>query len=129
LTLHIHYNHQYPKCEAYYIPFDNAVPCPNCGLVEEERFDFVPKAAGSIMFNLHEYGSYAPDGWGVSSLGDHILLILFGVFESFRLSRRSDFEVFTKERLSKAEYGDQKYLEKHIYEIAVRVYEEMQSRK
>jgi hypothetical protein len=98
-------------------------------LVEEERFDYIPKAADSVVFNFHEYGSYAPDGRGVSSLGDHIPLILFGAFESFRLSKRSDLEVFAKERFSEAEYGDQKYLEKHIREIAVRVYEEMQSRK
>ncbi|MGB9877236.1 MAG: hypothetical protein ACPLPS_05670 [bacterium] len=59
MTLHIHYDHQCPNCGAFYIPYED-VPCPNCGLMEEERFDFIPQAVESLLYNLHRYGSYFP---------------------------------------------------------------------
>jgi hypothetical protein len=43
MTLHIHYTHQCPSCGAYYIPCDKNVPCPRCGVVEQERFDLSQK--------------------------------------------------------------------------------------
>ncbi|WXG46619.1 MAG: hypothetical protein WED05_08190 [Candidatus Atabeyarchaeum deiterrae] len=62
MTLHINYDHQCPKCEAYYIPYDD-VPCPRCGLVEKERFDHITRATRSLLFNLDNYGSYVPPAW------------------------------------------------------------------
>jgi uncharacterized Zn finger protein (UPF0148 family) len=63
LTLHIFYTHQCHKCGAFYIPYDKDVPCPNCGLVEKERFDYIPRATESLNFNLKEYGRYIPPAW------------------------------------------------------------------
>jgi hypothetical protein len=129
LTLHIKYDHKCPKCDAYYIPYDKDVPCPRCGLVEDERFDYIPKAAGSLLFNLDNYGSYAPEAWWVSSLADHILLILFPVFEQFRKSNHNDFDSFASDTLSRNNWGDQKYLEEHVRGIAVRINEDIQEMK
>ena len=32
MSLHIMYDHQCAKCEAFYIPYEEGVTCPNCGL-------------------------------------------------------------------------------------------------
>ncbi|WXG44038.1 MAG: hypothetical protein WED04_08405 [Promethearchaeati archaeon SRVP18_Atabeyarchaeia-1] len=125
MTLHINYDHRCPKCSAYYIPYDKDVPCPQCGVVEEERFDYIPKAAASLLFNLDNYGSYAPAAWWVSSLADHILLVLFPVFEQYRKSNHEDFDSFALDILSKSNWDEQKYLEKHVHRIAVRIYENL----
>jgi hypothetical protein len=125
MSVHIDYDHQCPRCGAYYIPYED-VPCPNCGLMEEERFDFVPQAVDSLLYNLNSYGSFLPPTWWVGSLGDHILRILFIIFEAFRQSGEADFPSFAEQVLAEGDWGDQQYLEKHIYGIALRVYEEIE---
>ena len=129
MTLHVRYNHQCGRCGAYYIPYDKDVPCPKCDLIEEERFNFIPQAVESIMYNLKSYGSYVPPAWWTGSLGDHILHLLFMIFERFEMSRENDFDSFIKKELSKLEWGDQKYLENHIYGIAVRINDELKKQK
>ncbi|MCD6513894.1 MAG: hypothetical protein J7L07_03120 [Candidatus Odinarchaeota archaeon] len=130
MTLHIVYNHRCPRCGACYIPYDKDVPCPNCGHTEEERFDYITRAVASLKFNLETFGSYMPRAWCVRSLGDHILHILFWIFEKFRKQKKQkDFGKFAEKLLSKMEWREQKYLEKHIYSIALRVYEELQRRR
>ena len=84
MTLHVHYDHQCPNCMAYYIPYDKDVPCPCCGFVEQERFDFIPQAAMSAHYNLETQGSYVPGAWYTGSLGDHILSLLFPLLEKYR---------------------------------------------
>ncbi len=69
-----------------------------------------------------------PPAWWVSSLGDHILFILFHVLEEFRQKQKGmDFEEFVDVALSKMEWKDQQYLRKHIFQIAIRVYAELQN--
>jgi hypothetical protein len=51
MTVHASYTHQCPACEAFYIPFDD-VPCPHCGLVEQERDDFIRLAVTSVRWNI-----------------------------------------------------------------------------
>ena len=126
MTLHIHYEHQCPNCAAYYVPYDEDVPCPCCGLVEEERFDFVPQAAASAHFNLETQGSYIPTAWWVGSLGDHILHLLFPLLERNRTeSTGQAFSDMARKALNQMNWGDQPYLCEHIHEIAVRVFEEL----
>ncbi len=126
MTLHIHYNHQCPKCEAYYIPYDLEVPCPRCGLIEQERFDFIPEAVESARFNLETQGSYVPGAWYKSSLADHILGLVFGLLESQRRTPKGGrFEDLARKALQDMNWGDQVYLRDHVYGIAVSVYEKL----
>ena len=128
MTLHIYYSHQCPKCAAPYIPYDKDVPCPRCGIVETERYDYVPEAAESLAFNLANYGSYSPLAWAVLSFGDQVLWTLFHVFESYRNSPSDDFETHAQHVLSRVKFGKQSYLERHILGIALRVREELEKR-
>jgi len=59
MTLHIKYDHKCSHCYADYIPY-NDVPCPKCGRMERERFDFIPKAIDSIIYNIQHYGRCTP---------------------------------------------------------------------
>ncbi|MBC7328060.1 hypothetical protein H5T87_08095 [bacterium] len=127
MTLHIHYDHQCGGCGAYYIPYEDVV-CPNCGLYEEERYDFIPEAADSLLFNLERYSSFLPPAWAITSLADHILRILFIVFEGFRRSGEEDFSQFSKGLLEQGDWGEQPYLKDHIYLISLRVKEEIDKR-
>lgn len=122
VTLHIKYNHQCPRCEAYYIPYDDDVPCPRCGLLEGERFDFIPQAVESMLFNKAE-GSYTPAAWWVGSLADHILRLLFPLFDAFDEEKPEDFRAFATEWFDQMEWGDQQYLKNHVLGIAVRIHE------
>lgn len=113
MTLHVVYNHRCPRCKAHYIPYDEDVPCPNCGHVEGERFDYIPLATASLKFNLEVFDSYMPRAWCVRSLGDHILHILFWVFEKFRKQKeKQNFCKFAEKLLSEMDWGEQKYFGK-----------------
>jgi hypothetical protein len=122
MTLHITYDHQCPKCQVFYIPYDDQVPCPNCGLIELERIDYIEQAADSMRFNKVD-GSYTPGAWYVGSLGDHILMLLFPLFDAYEEEHPDDFQVFATDRIGKMDWGDQLYLKDHVFGIAVRLHE------
>ena len=129
MTLHIFYDHRCPSCEAFYIPYDADVPCPQCGLLEKERFNYIPLAAESLLFNKREYGSYIPFAWLADSLGDHILFLLFRLFAGYEEQPPStDFDEFASEVLSKMQWGDQQYLCSHVQGIALRIHQDMQAK-
>ena len=127
MTLHVVYSHNCPQCDAHFIPYAGGVVCPRCGSPSTETYPYIPEAAQSVAYNLERYGTYVPPAWWVGSLGDHILHILFPVFEQFRLqSTTTDFSEFASIHLSSLIWGDQLYLRDHIITIAVLVYDEMQ---
>ena len=60
-------------------------------------------------------------------MGDHILSVMFPVFEQFRVqSATSDFSEFALMSFSAMNWGDQLYLRGHVITIATLVYDEMQ---
>lgn len=125
MTLHVVYTHQCAACQAFYIPHDD-VPCPRCGVFEEERFDYIPQAASSMRYNRDSYGAYTPPAWWVGSLGDHILSVLFGLFDGYEpVATSEDFETYLSDQLGRMNWGEQEYLCDHIKAIAVRVRQEM----
>ncbi len=122
MTMHVVYSHECENCKAFYIPYDPDVPCPRCGQVEEERFDYIPQAAASMRVNQMSGGSYTPGAWWVGSLGDHILLLLFGVFDAYEAEpERPAFEQFLYQRLAQMQWGDQEYMRDHLRGIALSV--------
>ena len=126
MTLHIHYNHTCPKCDAYYIPYDDAVPCPRCGLIETERFDFVPEAARSALFNIQVYGSFVPSAWYVGSYGDHVLMLIFSILEQYRVNKKdTTFQTVVRAIADKMEFGDQEYAREYVVSLSARIFEEI----
>jgi hypothetical protein len=124
MTMHVVYSHECSACKAYYIPYDSDVPCPKCGVVEAERFDYIPQAVASMQVNKRSGGSYTPGAWWVGSLGDHVLSVLFGLFDAYEAQHgRVAFEPFIDTTLDRMKWGDQDYLRVHIRGIALRVRE------
>ena len=124
MTLHIQYDHECRHCGAYCIPYDK-VPCPRCGRMERKRFDFIPQAAQSALFNLRSQGCYVPAAWWVGSFADHLLLLLFRMLERHREDASRPFEVVAREEVERMEWGEQEYGKEHLYAMALRVYEEI----
>ncbi len=126
MTLHVVYDHACEHCGAFYIPYDREVPCPNCGAVEEERFDYIPQAVQSLRFNKRRGGTYMPPAWWVGSLGDHILRLLFSLFDAYESREANEgFAEFAASYLADMNWGDQGYLEKHVLAIAIRIQPEL----
>jgi hypothetical protein len=124
MTMHVVYTHECGTCKAYYIPYDSDVPCPRCGAVEQERFDYIPQAVTSMQVNKTSGGTYTPGAWWVGSLGDHILSVLFGLFDRYESQQgQMPFELFIENALEGMTWGDQDYLRPHFRGIALRVRE------
>jgi len=111
-----------------YIPYDKDILCPKCGILEDERFDFIPKAVESLKFNKAE-GSYEPAMWWVGSFGDHILQILFPILEGFEDQKSDDFREFVSSYLTKVEWEDLEYMQSYMLEIAIRIHNELLQQK
>lgn len=129
MTIHVSYDHECPECGAYYVPYDDDVPCPKCGIIENERFDFISKAVESILYNIEQYHFFVPPCWITYSLCDKILIILFHLFQAFEFSgKEKAFSEFSFDEIKKHVYWKgHDYIVKHIYNIAVRVNESLLS--
>ena len=126
MTLHIVYDHQCSGCGADCIPYDDEVPCPKCGVVEAERFDYIQQAVDSLRFNKSG-GSYTPPVWWVGSLGDHIPSLLFAVFDAGEDEHPASFPELAEQHLSRMDWGEDQYLRQHVLEIAVRIHRSLKT--
>lgn len=122
MTIHISYNHSCSGCEAVYIPYDQDVVCPKCGLREEERFDFVTEAVKSLNYNLTHGGNYAPKAWATTSHADHFMAALFGIFVSVPRVGIAGFPGLAREYVNGVIWGDHSYLKEYFYNLSLRVY-------
>ena len=131
MTLHIHYDHECPECGADYIPYDTDVPCPRCGLHEEERFaDFVSQAADSACYNADCGGSYMPMAWGCFSLADSTLMFLFQMFDGYTAHGEGQtFDDFAREFIRDSTFEDSEYLRDYMHPLATRVYAEVERQR
>ena len=129
MTLHISYEHKCNQCGTDYIPFDADVPCPKCGLVESERYDFIGAAVRSTLYNLERYGSYQPWAWRESTFGDRILTRVFHLLQADHdaggsppIEARVDTWVN-----SEMDWGDEAYLAPYFSRICLRVFSELEA--
>lgn len=125
MPLHVVYDHQCPACSADYIPYDQDVPCPRCGALEDRRFDFIPQAAKSLRFNKQRDGTFLPPAWWSTSLGDQLLGQLFPLFEAGDVERPADFDAFAEAWLASMDWGHRPYLKDHVLGMARRLAREL----
>ena len=131
MTLHITYDHEGPECGAAYIPYGKEIRCPQCNLLEEERFEtFVYQAAYSARYNRHSYRQYTPPAWGCFSLGDNILYFIFHLLDSYAANDKGElFETFTACYVADANFEANEYLREYMAILAVEVYREIQKQR
>lgn len=124
MTLHIDFNYECMKCKANYIPYSEEICCPSCGYKGQKTFDYIGEAVESLKFNKAD-GSYKPGAWLTTSFGDHILSILFPIFDGFDKLSTNDynqFSLYAKEKLDKMDWTSVEYLKEHVHQIAVLIY-------
>jgi len=129
MSLHIMYDHQCAKCEAFYIPYEEGVACPNCGLDEEEVYDVVPDITNSANYQMLTHGFYTPIAWWTGSFGDHVALLIFKVLDKFYTQEEKSFQEIAEEHLSSSDWGTQQYMKNHIRDLSYKVYLEIQKQK
>jgi hypothetical protein len=125
MPLHVVYDHQCSDCEADYIPYDHDVPCPQCGKLEVQRFDFIPQAVKSLRFNKSRDGTFLPPAWWSTSLGDQMLGLLFPLFEAGDVDRPANFDAYATSWLASLDWGHRPYLMHHVLGMARRLTEEL----
>ena len=124
MTIHIHYkDSKCPKCSVLFIPFKKDFKCPNCNEPINEFFDFVPELIDSMKIHKEKYGDYTRPAWYVGSLTEHIQSIIFKLFDALEQQISPNPSEFITDWLSKVKWKDQQYLQKHIEDIALAVYE------
>ena len=129
MSLHIMYDHQCSKCEAYYIPYEKGIVCPNCSAEENEVFDVVSRLVESANYQMSTTGMYEPLAWWIGSLGDHIALLVFKSLDKFYNQEEKDFMEIAEIYFNSTDWGSQQYLKNHIRDIANKVYLEIEGNK
>jgi len=121
------YTHQCSKCEAFYIPYEKDIVCPNCGLNESEIYDIVTAICNSANYQRNRYGLYIPPAWRIGSFGDHLALLIFKVLDAFNAQKEKKFEEFSLNFFDNVTWGEQLYLKNYVYELSTKVYRELQT--
>ena len=129
-SIQVNNTHRCAGCGTFYIPYDQDVPCPQCGLVEKQRCDFVPRAVHSLLYNLEHYQTFLPAGWVAQSFADYVLAILLQVFHAYTVSgEEKSFYEFSRETLEKyLDVHGRAYLLDHMHALAMRMSEELRKR-
>jgi len=122
MSLHIMYNHQCSKCEAYYIPYEEGVVCPNCGHDEKEPYDLVPILANSAKYQMDIMGLYTPIAWWTGSFGDHVALIIFQILDAYDKQMGQKFQNIAFKYCSSRSWGNQLYMKDHICDLSYKVF-------
>jgi hypothetical protein len=122
------YDHQCSKCEAFYIPYEKGIVCPNCGLDEEEIYDIVPELANSANYQMDTMGFYTPIAWWTGSFGDHVALLIFQVLDAFNAQEEKNFQEFALEYFDNSKWGNQLYMKEHIRDLSYKVFLELQKK-
>ena len=122
MSLHIMYDHQCSKCEAYYVPYEEGIACPNCGFNEEEIYNLVPQLAHSAKYQIDTMGFYTPLAWWTGSFGDYVALIIFQILDAYNDQGEKEFEEIALEYCNNRTWGKQLYMKNHIRDLSYKVF-------
>jgi hypothetical protein len=127
MTRHIYYDHQCPACGAHFVPYETGVACPRCAKPSDQVFDFVTPAIDSMLANKKKLGRYVPRGWYINGIADHVLHILFYLFDEHEADQPDrDIAAFAAEYLELLDWEDEGYLRGHVHAIAVKLGQRLQ---
>ena len=118
-------SYQCTSCQAYFIPFEQGLPCPRCGARAAEFQDFVAEVAAGLRMHKEWYGRYTPGAYFVGSLAEKVFHILCMAFDAAR--EAEDFQAALEDHLAKIDWGDHLYARDHILQIAVRAKQRLDS--
>lgn len=122
MSMHIMYDYQCKKCEAFYIPYEKDIVCPNCGLNEEEPYDIVLDLANSAKYQMDTMGFYTPIAWWTGSFGDYVALIIFQILDAYNNQEKKEFQEIASEYCHNRTWGNQLYMKDHICDLSYSVF-------
>lgn len=111
--------HQCSQCEAFFLPFEQGLPCPRCGEPATEFHDFLAEAIAGLTIHKRQYGRFSPGAFFVGGFAEHVFLLLCNSLDA--IDGAANFEEAMRRHLDDCEWGDQQYLRSHVYDIAVRI--------
>jgi hypothetical protein len=129
MTLHIHYDHKCPKCGTGYVPYGEHVPCPKCGLVEVERFEFLGPAADSALVNFTERGAFMPGAWCVGDAADNLLMHVFHALDFHRAAKDIAFAEAARTFFDKMDFGEMEFMRPYLIRLSIDVFEKIDQMK
>lgn len=78
MTLHSRIEYKCRNCGTDFIPTPILSTCPKCGYRSSKVFNnFIEETIRSALYNLTNYGSFIPHGWGTFTIGDHYYWLAF----------------------------------------------------
>lgn len=111
--------HQCAQCEAFFLPFEQGLPCPRCGSPATEFYDFLTDAIAGLTIHKRQYGRFSPGAFFVGGLAEHVFLLLCNALDA--IDGAVDFQDAMRRHLDSCDWGDQAYLRSHVYDIALRI--------
>jgi len=117
-----------PRCGVKFIPFRKENICPECGcdVESEDYLNFIKRLAGSMKINKVTYGFYHPPVWLDNRFSDRIQSLVFNVFDALEDARPdsdNSAKLFLLRTIKRRiDFGNEKYLAKHLEDIAFQVY-------
>ena len=125
MTMHIHYDHQCPECGTGYVPYGEDVPCPKCGLVEAERFDYLPPAADSALINFTERGAFMPGAWYVGGVADNLLLHIFQALDFYIARTGTTFADAARTYFGQMDFGEMEFMRPYLVHLSEEVFDKI----
>jgi len=124
MTLHSNVNYNCKNCGVNFVPLPVFKKCPKCNYKSTKVFNhFIEETIRSALFNLTNYGSFIPYGWGVFTIGDHYYWLAFQFLSFASLSLKvAEKDLFGKEIseniarklalkfLDRLDFGEQSYM-------------------
>ncbi len=128
MSLHINTPiYQCKRCSAYFIAFEDRLPCPNCGEPEDsegENYNFIEQLARSLAINKQEQGSFMPSAWFSGCDMDRVQALFFRLFDEREKTEPSELLI----RLENNNNNQLSYEERHTVDTLKKVtikYQEM----
>ena len=117
------------KCNSVFMPFKKDFKCPNCGEATDKFYDFIPEIISAMHGHKNNYGSYFPPAWATMCFADYVESIVFKLFDCIEADDKIEPEAFIKKSLADSDWGDQKYMQKHLEEIALAVLDDYRANR
>lgn len=127
MSIHIMIDHKCSKCQAYYIPYEKGIVCPRCGLEEESGYGLILQLVTSAKYQKRTTGHYSPMAWWIGSFGDYVAVLVFEMLDKYSNQDQKEFKEIAREFCDERDWKDEAYMKEHIFEIACRVFKEMES--
>lgn len=109
-----------PECQASFIPFEEAQPCPRCKTIASEHFEFVDEVVAGMRIHKNEYGSYTAPAYFVGSTAESVFHWVCRWLDTIEQQREVN-ELTIAAMLDNTDWGEHKHMQKYYEQLLGRV--------